>query len=367
MTPGGMERVNIREFRRLLQLALESNTPLMVWGPPGCGKTQIAVEEIRAHGLVPEVLLAAQCDPTDLGGVPAVAPDADGAWRMKRHALGQVDRASRVPSGLFLDEITNAPGTVQATIQRGVHEGWWGDVRLHPDSRIVLAGNPPHMVAGGGTGFSAPMSGRVLQIELAPEIAEVQAYLAGLGNDGSTLRALALDFAGTLERSTDLVQFDPPKGAIATGRPWGAPRSWERALRFMASAMDAGEDEQGRIVNVGLLGCVGEVAASWQAIRRVRTSLPGISEILTNPSTAGLPRGADGEAAILGVLAQVGVKDPAALWVYVKRLKDEIRVVAYRLAWKFPIDPRSKSPHLAQAEKARMVLVAAMSRLVAGV
>lgn len=367
MADNGIETVNVAGFKRMLHLALESNTPIMVWGPPGCGKSQIAGQEIQGHGLTPEVLLAAQCDPTDLGGVAAVAPETDGTWRMKRHALGQIERASRVPSGLFLDEITNAPANVQATIQRGVHEGWWGDVRLHPESRIVLAGNPPHMVAGGGTGLSAPMSGRVLQIELAPDVSDVQTYLGTLGDEGSTLRSLALDLLGTLEHSTGLLQIDPPKGAIATGRPWGAPRSWERALRFMACAIDQGEEDQGRIVNVGLLGCVGEVAASWQAIRRVRESLPGITEIVKDPANASLPKGPDAEAAILGVLAQVGGKDPAALWVYVNRLKDEIRVVAYRLAWKFQIDPRSKSPHKAQAEKARVALVGAMSRVVAGV
>ena len=89
----------------------DQHTPVMLWGPPGVGKSQMVAQAAKRHGVPVIDVRLSQLEPSDLRGipfrvgdlvewaVPALLPDE------KRHG----------PSGvLFLDEITSAPPSVSA-------------------------------------------------------------------------------------------------------------------------------------------------------------------------------------------------------------------------------------------------------------
>src|SRR5215510_8462147 len=67
MRPSYITRILDREFSGAATLA---HTPVMLWGPPGVGKSQIIAAIARSHGVRLIDIRLSQMEPTDLRGVP---------------------------------------------------------------------------------------------------------------------------------------------------------------------------------------------------------------------------------------------------------------------------------------------------------
>ncbi len=103
MRPAQLMTILEREFAGA---AAGRHTPVMLWGPPGVGKSDIVAEVAARHGVAVVDIRLSQMEPSDLRGipfrvgdlvewaVPAMLPDE------KRHGAAGI---------LFLDEITSAP------------------------------------------------------------------------------------------------------------------------------------------------------------------------------------------------------------------------------------------------------------------
>lgn len=356
-----MEALSIESTKKAIRYALKTNVPINLEGPPGIGKSSIMYQLAKELGVPCGTLIASLCDPTDFGGFPVVVNG-----RLERVPLGTIRDLSEKGGILFVDEITTAPPAIQAALLRGILDRVFGDTKLHADTRIVCACNPPDQ-ASGGYEMSLPLISRLARIKLVPTLEEVQNYFYAIGADASPLRALGSDLAATLEADPGLLQLDPPPGAQQTGRAWGNPRNWERALTLIAGALDAGEDDSGEIVGVALAGNVGPDAGSaYMAIRKVRHRLPKVGDIVKDPHNALLPSDAATGVASLGVLAQVAQADPCPAWVYANRLQDEIRIAATRALFRYPLEQGGKkSKWYPDASKARIKLLGSAGKLAA--
>lgn len=319
-----LDQLNYNETRELVLASIKANQPITVEGPPGVGKTAMIYEIGKKLKMKVVVLILSQCEPTDVGGFPVV--DMKGG--VDRHPLGPIKQACDEPVVLFLDELTTAPPAVQGAALRLIYERWAGDRELHPGTRIVAAQNPPEQAAGGWE-MALPLIGRMAKVKMKPELKEIQDFFYQLGEDASTLRALAADFAATAEVDPKLIQLDPPRGASATGSAWGAPRSWERAVKTCAVLLDDGCKDTGHVFAAALAGSVGQDSATaFMMIRKVRDNLPGVEEILRAPDKARLPANVETAIAAIGVLMQVAIKDPCAAHVYADRLTADVKAAA---------------------------------------
>ena len=371
-----MNVLNLKDTYQAILNSIRSDQPVGVEGPPGVGKSAIVEKAANELGLAFQPLLLSQCDPTDVGGFPVVVNG-----RLERLPLGPIKAAVEAPTLLFLDELTMAPPPVQGAAMRLVYERWAGDVKLHPGSRIVMAMNPPEQAAGGYE-LALPMIGRMTKISMSPEKKEVQEYLFNLGEPESAIRRLATDIAATMLVAPDLLQIDPPAGAQQAGKPWGSPRSWERAVRCVANLLDPDSidvkverDEKGRpseksqasqrVVSALLAGNIGDAqAASYMAIRKIRNELPSVEEIIEDPLKAKSPTTTDISIAALGVAAQVGLRAPNSAWVYANRLVGEARAAAISLMGRYRIDPKAKWHD--EAKKAQKALLAQVGEAIMG-
>jgi MoxR-like ATPase len=130
-----------------LSRAIASGVPVLIWGPPGVGKTAAILALGCRLGLPVEVVIASIREPTDFAGLPVVHDGevrfAPPAWARRLAAAGK--------GILVLDEISTAPPAVQAALLRVVLDRVVGDLPLPPAVTIVAAANPPDMTAGGGT------------------------------------------------------------------------------------------------------------------------------------------------------------------------------------------------------------------------
>ncbi len=316
-------RLSFSTARPVILPYLIANEAVLLIGSPGIGKStlgqELAPELTAALGfeLKAVTVIGSTCDPTDIGGFPIVGDD--GAF--DRIPMRTIKDAAEKPCLLILDELFTAPAAVQAVLLRGVLERVFGDVTLHPESRVIAFTNPVEQ-SPGGTEPCAPLMGRFSVYTFEPTLVEFQGYLNKLGADSSPLRALAQDFAAPAEHAPDMVMFDPPPAAVNEGAKWASPRDWERGLRAWAQA---GEDVGDEIAHLILSGSVGEhAAASYMGIREYRIYLPTISEIVADPSGAKVPDSALYQVGALGLLANVADKDCWAAWVYAGRLRDEI-------------------------------------------
>jgi AAA domain (dynein-related subfamily) len=330
--------------------AVKSDTPYHLIGSPGIGKSTIIAALAKKLGMPLETLILSICDPTDIGGFPVAA-----GGRLDRLALGAIKRACEAPCILFLDELSCAPPAVQAAALQLIFGRYAGDSKLHDGTRIIAASNPADQAAGGWD-LALPLIGRMTQQRLEPQMKEVQSFFFALGKDETTLHRLAVDFGATLEADPSLLQINPPPGAQSAGSPWGAPRSWHRALMLCSALVDDEYSENGKNFAAALSGNVGDdAAAAYMAIRKIRNNLPTIAQIISDPNGAQLPKDIATGAAVIGILAQVGLKDPCAAYIYADRLKDEIRIVSARVLCRreFSLKVHAAGPTYKEAVQAR--------------
>jgi hypothetical protein len=348
-----LDTLCFEDCRRALRYAMMSDTAIHLIGPPGVGKSAL-VEEVAATVKMPlEVLLLSQSDPTDVGGFPTVLNGG-----LSRLPLGPIKAACENASILFLDELSCAPPAVQGASLQLIYNRRAGDVKLHPNTRIIAASNPPDQAAGGWE-LAPPLISRLTQIKMRPKKTEVQNYFYALGIEKSMIRRMAVDWAATLEHAPDLLQLDPPVGAQSNGTAWGTPRSWERAIKFCSMALDSNEEDSSPVFVAGLAGNVGDnAAAAYMSIRKIRNELPGIKDIMANPETAKVPVSVNVGIAVLGILAQVAQDDPCPAWVYADRIKaGEIRVAAMNVLGRYGIQKFKDSKWYTKADKAQTSLL----------
>lgn len=353
----------------LLQIALAANQTVLLIGDPGVGKSAICAVAAKAIGMEDNfhTLLGSTLDPTDIGGLPMRSEDGQ---RVLRVPLDEIYQCSVKPGVLFLDEISAAPGPVQAAMLRLILERVAGNVKLHPETRIVAACNPPEQ-APAGFELSAPLMGRMSVINFRPQDDEVIEFLRTLGSDDDkasdldkAIREEASLFAAVANVTPELLQIEIPKHCVNGGQPWASPRSCERMIRARAAATVLGMDPLSDAVYAITAGSMGERAATvYGAIVRMITELPSVDEIVANPASCAVPTEKAKQVAALGLMPRIAQKNLWAAYIYALRLQKEFALAAHKaLVPMAKFQPAITDPLTKEGIKAR----ASLSAMVGG-
>lgn len=128
------------------QLSGSPSTPVMVWGQPGVGKSDVARQVGKnTNRPVIDIRLLLK-DPTDLGGLPYFCPETNTMRYAKPSELP--DQNGKFANAIILlDELSSAPAAVQAAALQLVLERRVGEYELPEGVMIMAAGNR----AGDGT------------------------------------------------------------------------------------------------------------------------------------------------------------------------------------------------------------------------
>jgi len=130
----------IAEAAVLLELLTDAGAPVMLWGPPGVGKSSIVRQLGERKGRTVLEFHAALREPVDLRGIP-VADLATGTTKwLVPDELPQAERDG-ADGYLFTDEINQATPQMQAVLAGLILEGKVGDYRLPKGWRVIAAGN----------------------------------------------------------------------------------------------------------------------------------------------------------------------------------------------------------------------------------
>jgi hypothetical protein len=279
----------------LVRAYLAADVPVLLWGPPGVGKTAAILALARETGAHAEVLIGSTLDPIDVGGY--LVPHADGVRQSPAPWARRLVEAleKREPAWLVLDELSCAPPSVQAALLRLVHERRAGEVDL-TGIRVVAAANPSDTAADGGE-LTAATANRWAHLNWEVDVGEwASGTLRGWVDGHSSTRkaSIAAGIAAFVQRHPKSL-LTVPLDIGAAGRAWPSPRAWTAAI----AAAAAGPDSLARRL---VAGCVGEgAAAEWDSYR-ASLDLPDPEEILAG--RAKLPaRGDRTAASLLGVVS----------------------------------------------------------------
>jgi hypothetical protein len=286
------------ETLQALAIAIEARIPVILWGPPGQGKSSVIRDLAEHSGRHLETVISSIREPSDFVGIPFVV---DGKTTLI--PPDWATRLSLVDAGLlFFDEISTAPPSTQSAMLRVVLERVAGDLYLGDNISIVGAANPPHQAADGWD-LAPPMANRFCHLDwLLP--ADVVRLGFSTGWPKSDISSLALDsgsVTSSLEQARlvvgsflgarpDLVT-QVPISSRDSGRAFPTPRTWDMAAQVIAhcDAFEANVGTKRLLVN----GLVGVGAASELLSYMENLDLPDPEDILKSPGIYDVPNRAD--------------------------------------------------------------------------
>jgi hypothetical protein len=273
------------EIDHAVALCVSTNTPAIIWGLPGIGKTAM-VEAIGASlGRPVRTIIGSLYEAADLVGLPV--RDGDRVRTMPRDWV--LECLANPTTILFLDELTTVDPSVQAAMLRIVNERVVGDVKLPDTVSILCAANPPDSSAA-GVDLSPPMANRLIHLY---HEASARTFARGLRSGWAQTAPLRVpcDFsrerqhwaavmATFIERKPSMLHVIPQMSSDQGG-PWPSPRTWDMAITVLAAsaAAKASKSTQFQLVK----GAVGEGAAIEFLNFAKHANLADPEALLANP------------------------------------------------------------------------------------
>jgi hypothetical protein len=285
MRPAHIQAVLEREFESARH---GRHTPVMLWGPPGVGKSQMVSQVAARHGVPVIDLRLSQMEPTDLRGIPfranelvewaipAMLPDA------VRHGAFGI---------LFLDEITSAAPTVSAAAYQLILDRALGNYEVPKGWAIFAAGNRQ-----GDRGVTytmpAPLANRFSHFEVETHLDDWVAWAYAHDIDERVIAFLRF-------RPEQLFHFDPAHNPMA----FPSPRSWEFAHRALTKF-----DDKPELLLGSLQACVG--AAAGVEIKAFIDNLERLPDVeaIVNGGKGVMPKETDLQYAVASALVARAVR-----------------------------------------------------------
>jgi len=272
-----------------LSAAEGHHTPVMMWGPPGVGKSQM-VSEVAARHQVPVIdIRLSQMEPSDLRGIPfrvgdhvdwaipSILPDA------KRHGDKGI---------LFLDEITSAPPSVSAAAYQLILDRRLGAYEVPPGWAIFAAGNRQGD-RGVTYAMPAPLANRFSHFDVEANLDDWSRWAYENNIDARLIGFLRF-------RPELLFDFDPARNPTA----FPTPRSWEFAHRALQKFIN-----QPDLLGPALAACVGQAAGiEFSAYLANLSRMPDLDAIVEGRE-ADVPRDTDLQYAVAAALVARAIRN----------------------------------------------------------
>lgn len=240
--------------------------PVMIWGPPGVGKSTVIKDVARDLDIGYIDVRLAQREPIDIRGLPV--PKDDGVhWYISAEWPREKDSRGII----IFDELTAADRTLQVAAYEFILDRRLGDLYTVPEGwYIVGAGNRTSDRAVATT-MSSALANRFLHVEIEADA------------DSWIKWALRHNIHPSV---AGFIRFKPDSLFNMEGnleRGWPSPRTWER-VSTMLHLTDQNRTEGQRMLDISIEGLVGTgVGVEFNAYRQWSDKLTNVRELMLEP------------------------------------------------------------------------------------
>ena len=325
------------ELPKFIDLAVKTGENLLIVGEPGIGKT-VGVNAYKdENGFDLELSHPAVEDPTTIQGFPAktmknVAAPVDELDAMLGTTSEEklVEAATFLPFGRqlrlmnvtkptlwFIDDLGQAPYSMQAGLMQYLEGGRLNDFTLSPHVHIIAATNSREDKAG-VRGLLEPVKSRFgLIVKLKVDVDASREYMYA-----KNMPHVITDFWNYDPAS--LHAWEPNLGMEKSP----CPRLWEKLGKFILACptLDPAFFEKMCIATIGE-----KYGRKFAAFCRVYAKLPSYNDVVADPENMPIDHPADIRYAIMGMLANKGkVEHSERLFTYVKKFAKEYQIIFMR-------------------------------------
>ena len=263
--------VKLSELKKYVKHHFRTKRPMMVWGPPGIGKSE-TFEQITnsyiAEGKKAKLIDArlSLWDPTDLKGYPYYNKETN---RMSFSSPDELPTEAEAAEYdiivLFLDELNGAAPATQAAAYQLILNRAIGKYKL-PDNVVIAAAGNRETDKGVTYRMPKPLANRFLHYEVRVDFNDWFDWAVT-----NTQHPDVIGYVTTFK--DDLYNFD----ASSAERSFATPRTWAFISDTIQDVEDFTEEEVTDMVAAG----IGEgIALKFKAHRAVASQLPNPTDIL---------------------------------------------------------------------------------------
>jgi MoxR-like ATPase len=263
--------VKLSELQKYVKHHFRTKRPMMVWGPPGIGKSetfQQITDSYIAEGKKAKLIDArlSLWDPTDLKGYPYYNKETN---RMSFSSPDELPTEAEAAEYdiivLFLDELNGAAPATQAAAYQLILNRAIGKYKL-PDNVVIAAAGNRETDKGVTYRMPKPLANRFLHYEVRVDFQDWFDW-AVVHNQHPDVLGYVTTF------KDDLYTFD----ASSAERSFATPRTWAFISETIRDVDDFTEEEVTDMVAAG----IGEgIALKFKAHRQVAAQLPNPTDIL---------------------------------------------------------------------------------------
>jgi DNA polymerase III delta prime subunit len=263
--------VKLSELQKYVKHHFRTKRPMMVWGPPGIGKSetfQQITDSYVAEGKKAKLIDArlSLWDPTDLKGYPYYNKETN---RMSFSSPDELPTEAEAAEYdiivLFLDELNGAAPATQAAAYQLILNRAIGKYKL-PDNVVIAAAGNRETDKGVTYRMPKPLANRFLHYEVRVDFQDWFDW-AIKNNQHPDVIGYVTTF------KDDLYNFD----ASSAERSFATPRSWAFISDTIEDVEGFNEEEVTDMVAAG----IGEgLALKFKAHRQVAAQLPNPTDIL---------------------------------------------------------------------------------------
>lgn len=262
-----------------LAYAVAQKEPIMLVGPPGCGKTSFAKQCAENTNSDLIVFHPVTDDPTDAKGLPWISSKSDFAEFKPFGDLYKALTATK-PTIVFIDDLGQAMPATQSSWMRPVLERKVGN-REFPDCVSFLAATNRRGDKAGVSGILEPVKGRFTIINVVSDLDDFCNNLFSRGQSYGLCEDTIISGAAFLRFCPDLLNKFNPTADISNSP---TERNWVAAFKH------AGHNLPGHIELALIAGRVGSgPAAQYAGFLKVYRNLPALESILLDPVHAIIP------------------------------------------------------------------------------
>lgn len=244
--------------------------PLMVWGPPGAGKSSIIQAVANREGIGFIDFRLSQVEPVDLRGLPVPNKEEKSVeW----FVTAEFPRDPKSRGILLFDEISAADRSLQVAAYELILDRRLGKLYSLPDGWLVVAAGNRTEDRAVATTMSSALANRFMHVEIDPSSADWIEW--GAAND---IHPAVLGFIKT--RPENL--FSTKNQNLERG--WPSPRSWHRVSE-MCKIYDKQKTNNYYLLEKIVYGLVGNSAGiDFMTYYKLNEEFDDILEYMTNPA-----------------------------------------------------------------------------------